>query len=129
MAIARPVLKRHFATLVALLVVLACVAFFFHSRRQSRPLEEVAEQLGLRVEDIAAMAPRISSQTGATLGTSRRVLYLMACSGVPTRNDLEAQATRAADIAERQRLTPRQAATSVLSSIASIDSDVALRNC
>ena len=129
MTAARPVLKNHFATLVALIVVLACIAFFFQSRRQSRPLEEVAEQLGLRVEDIAAMAPRIASQTGATLGTSRRVLYLLACSGVPTRGDLEAQALRAADIAERQRLTPRQAATSVLSSIASIDSDAALRNC
>ena len=125
----RPALRNHFATLVALAVVLVCVVFFFNSRRQSTPLEEVARRLGLKVDDFAAMAPRISSQTGATLGTSRRVLYLLACSGVPKSADLEAHAMRAADIAEKQRLTPRQAATSVLSSIPSIDSEAALRHC
>lgn len=121
-------LKNHVATLIAVAVVLACVVFFFNSRRESRPLEEIANRIGLKVDDITAMAPRIASQTGATLGTSRRVLYLLACSGVPNGADLEAQATRAADIAERQRLTPRQAATSVLA-MSAADSAAALRNC
>ena len=125
----RPILKTHFATLVALAIVLVCVAFFFNSRRESTPVEEVVQRLGLKPDDYAAMGPRISSQTGATLGTSRRVLYLLACSGVPTSADLEAHARQAADIAEKQRLTPRQAARSVLSSISSVDSEAALRRC
>ena len=125
----RPVLRNHVATLIALLVVIACVAFFFHSRRQSTPLDEVARRIGLQVGDFDAMAPRIAAQTGATLGTSRRLIYLLACSGVPNSADLESHAMRAADIAEKRRLTPRQAATSVLSSIAAVDSEAALRHC
>ena len=32
-------------------------------------------------DDLMAMGPRIATQTGATLGTSRHVVYLLACSG------------------------------------------------
>jgi hypothetical protein len=129
-ATGRRPLRGHAATLLALAVVVACIVLFFQARRESRPIEEVAGRLGLKADDLVAMAPRISSRTGATLGTSRRVVYLMACSGVASGADVEAQAMLAADLAEKQRLTPRQATTTVLRTIpAGQDAEKALLNC
>ena len=101
----------------------------FSGRYDSKPLNVVATRVGLSSDDLVAMIPRISSQTGATLGTSRRVIYLMACSGVPTGSTLEAQALLAANIAEKRGVTPREATQSVLSAIPAPQGIAALREC
>lgn len=120
---------KHIATYGGLALALAFVVVFFNGRRESKPLDLVATRVGLNAADLVAMAPRISSQTGATMGTSRRVVYLLACSGVPTRANLETQATLAAGIAEKQRLTPREATQTVLSAMPLSGGATVLRDC
>jgi hypothetical protein len=97
-------MRKHIATLAGLALALAFVALFFSGRYESKPFNEVASQIGLTPDDLIAMVPRISSQSGATLGTSRRLVYLMACSGVATSATLEAQAMEAAHLAEKRGL-------------------------
>ena len=122
-------MSKHLATLAGLALALAFVVLFFQGRTETRPLSEVAPRVGLKVDDLLAMGPRIASQTGATLGTSRRLVYLMACSGVSTSSNLEAHAKQAADISEQRRLTPREAATTVLNEMRSTDGAATLRDC
>jgi len=123
-------MRKHVATMAGLALALAFVALFFEGRSlESKPLSVVAPRVGLKADDLLAMGPRIASQTGATLGTSRRLVYLMACSGVPTSTTLEAHARQAADIAEQRRLTPREAATAVLGEMRSSDGASSLRDC
>jgi hypothetical protein len=122
-------MHKHMATLAGLALALAFVVIFFEGRHESKPLHVVATRIGLKTDDLDAMAPRIASLTGATLGTSRRVVYLMACSGVTTRATLEAQATLAANIAETKGVTPREAAKTVLGATPTNDPEVALRDC
>ena len=122
-------MRKHIATFAGLVLALAFVFLFFYGRSESKPLDVVATRVGLKVDDLAAMAPRISSQTGATMGTSRRVVYLMACSGVSTGATLEAHATLAADVAEKQRLSPREAAKTVLRTMQISDEVASLQGC
>lgn len=122
-------MRKHLATMAGLALALAFVVLFFQGRYESKPLSVVAPRVGLKADDLLAMAPRIASQTGATLGTSRRLVYLMACSGVPTSTTLEAHAKQAADIAEQRRLTPREAATTVLNEMRSTEGASTLRDC
>ena len=122
-------MRKHLATLAGLALALAFVVLFFHGRNESQPLSVVAPRVGLKADDLLAMGPRIASQTGATLGTSRRLVYLMACSGVPTSTTLEAHAKQAADISEQRKLTPREAATAVLNEMRATDGASTLRNC
>ena len=122
-------MRKHLATMAGLALALAFVVLFFHGRYESKPLSVVAPRVGLKVDDLLAMAPRIASQTGATLGTSRRLVYLMACSGVPTSTTLEAHAKQAADLAEQRSLTPREAATTVLHGMRSTEGASTLRDC
>ncbi len=68
----------------------------------------------MQFEDLNAIAPRIASRTGATIGTSRRVVYLLACSGVPDRTTMEARALEAANTTVTRRMTAREAAIVVL---------------
>jgi hypothetical protein len=120
---------KHFATFAGLALALAFVVVFFNGRYEAKPLSVVAPRVGLQVDDLLAMVPRVASQTGATLGTSRRLIYLMACSGVPTSANFEAHAKQAADIAEQRRLTPREAATTVLKEMRLAGGAAALSNC
>ena len=122
-------MRRHIATFVALALTLAFVAAFFYGRREAKPLSEVAMRVGLNADDLAAMVPRIASQSGATIGTSRRLVYLMACSGVPKSATFEAHAKLAADRAEQRRLTPREAALTVLSDLQNGSAESPLRDC
>jgi hypothetical protein len=122
-------MRKHIATLAGLALALAFVVLFFHGRPETKPLDQVADRVGLKADDLVAMAPRISSQTGATMGTSRRLVYLMACSGATTGATLEAQARLAAGIAEKQRMTPREAARTVLSAMPATGGADALRDC
>ena len=122
-------MRRHIVTLGGLMLALAFIVLFFYGRSETKPLAVVATRVGLKADDLVAMAPRISSQTGATLGTSRRVVYLMACSGVSTGATLEANAKLAADISEKQRLTPREATKTALRTLQASDDAASLRDC
>ena len=106
---------RHVFSVVALGAAAAFVVVFFTGRIDSKHLNAVAPRVGMQPEALNALVPRVSSQTGATTGTSRRVVYLLACSGVPTHATMEAKAIEAAAITEQRRVTARQAALVVLS--------------
>ena len=104
---------KHLATIAGIAVVATFVAVFF-AGRETRRLDEVAPRVGLSHEDLIAMGPRVSSVTGATLGTARRVVYLLACSGQSSKTTLESQAVLAGTLARQQRLTDREAVSAVL---------------
>jgi hypothetical protein len=106
---------KHVFSVIGLGLAALFVVVFFTGRVDSKHLALVAPRVGMHVDDLSALAPRIASQTGATIGTSRRVVYLLACSGVPDPSTMEAQAREAAAITEKQSLTAREAAVLVLS--------------
>jgi hypothetical protein len=122
-------MRKHLATIAGLVLACAFVVVFLLGKRQAFALEEIAPRVGLKPDDLLAMAPRVATQTGATLGTARRVIYLMACSGLPKGTAFEAQATRAAAVAEKRSLTPREATKTVLNEMPSARGDDALRDC
>ena len=105
---------KHIATVAGVVLSGLFVVVFFVGRAETRHLAEVAPRVGMNYNDLLAMAPRVASQTGVTLGTSRRMVYLLACSGLPTRNTLEEQATLAGSMAKQQRLSDREAVTAAL---------------
>ncbi|MEO8806499.1 MAG: hypothetical protein ABI433_10470 [Burkholderiaceae bacterium] len=105
---------KHIATVGGVTLSALFVVVFFAGRAETRHLTEVAPRVGMNSDDLLAMAPRIASQTGVTLGTSRRVVYLLACSGLPSRNTLEEQAALAGALAKKQRLSDREAVRAVL---------------
>lgn len=105
---------KHIATVAGVGLSVMFVVVFFVGRAETKHLTEVAPRIGMSSDDLIAMAPRVASQTGATLGTSRRVVYLLACSGLPTRSTLEEQATLAGTMAKQQRLSDREAVSAVL---------------
>ena len=106
---------KHVFSVIGVGFALLFVVVFFTGRIDSKHLALVAPRVGMHVDELAALAPRIASQTGATVGTSRRVLYLLACSGVPDRSTMEDRAREAAAITELRSLTAREAAVLVLS--------------
>jgi protein-disulfide isomerase-like protein with CxxC motif len=106
---------KHVFSVVGVGLAAVFVAVFFTGRVDSKHLTVVAPRVGMKADELNALVPRIATQTGATIGTSRRVVYLLACSGVPTAATIEAQAREAAVITEKQRMTAREAAVSVLS--------------
>jgi hypothetical protein len=120
---------KHIFTVVGLGMAGVFVAVFFTGRMNSRQLDVVAPRVGMKAEALNALAPRISSQTGATMGTSRRVVYLLACSGVPTRETMESQAIVAALMTEKKRLTAREATKHVLTRSTSRGAEDPLRDC
>jgi hypothetical protein len=105
---------KHIGTVAGLGLAVAFVVVFFIGRTESKQLVDVAPKVGMSHEDLLAMGPRVASQTGATLGSSRRVVYLLACSGMSSRDALEAQATRAGSLARKDRLTDREAVIAIL---------------
>jgi protein-disulfide isomerase-like protein with CxxC motif len=120
---------KHVFTVVGVSLASVFVAVFFTGRVDSKHLTAVAPRVGMHVDELNALVPRIATETGATLGTSRRVVYLLACSGMPTPATMEAQAREAAIITEKQRVTARQATVSVLSGSASDGSSNPLKDC
>jgi hypothetical protein len=105
---------RHVFTVAAVGLTAAFVAVFFTGRVDNKQLHAVAPRVGMQANELIALVPRVAAQTGATPGTSRRVLYLLACSGLPTASTIETQAREAAAGTVRG-LTARQATLSVLS--------------
>ena len=105
---------KHIATVAGVGLAVAFVVVFFIGRTESKHLTEVAPRVGMSYDDLMAMGPRVATQTGATLGTSRHVVYLFACSGQASKATLESQAVQAGTLARRQRLSDREAVAAVL---------------
>jgi hypothetical protein len=120
---------KHVFTVIGLGLAALFVVVFFTGRVDSKHLAAVAPRVGMHPDDLSAIAPRIASQTGATVGTSRRVVYLLACSGVPDRSTMEARAREAAHITEKQHLTAREATVLVLSGTPQQGSPSPLSDC
>ena len=107
-------MTKYLATIAGLGLSVAFVVIFFVGRAETKNLGEVAPRVGMSYDDLMAMGPRVASQTGVTLGTSRRVVYLLACSGQSSQSTLERQATQAGMLARRERLSDREAVGAVL---------------
>jgi hypothetical protein len=120
---------KHIFSVVGLGMTAVFVAVFFTGRMNSKHLDIVAPRVGMQPEALSALAPRVSSQTGATIGTSRRVVYLLACSGVPTAATIESKAIEAALITEKHRMTAREATVKVLSGTVAESTTGPLHDC
>ena len=120
---------KHVFSVAGVGLAAAFVVVFFTGRIDSKHLTTVAPRVGMEAPQLDALIARVASQTGATAGTSRRVVYLLACSGVPTAATIEAQAREAAIITERQRMTARQAAVTVLSGTHNESAGSPLKDC
>ena len=105
---------KHISTVAGLGLAVAFVVVFFVGRSESKQLVDVAPKVGMSHEELLALGPRIASQTGVTLGSSRHVVYLLACSGMANKASLEEQATQASSLAKKDRLSDREAVTAVL---------------
>ena len=119
---------KHIASVAGIGLAVAFVAVFFVGRSETKHLTEVAPRVGMSYDDLMAMGPRVATQTGATLGTSRHVVYLLACSGQASKSTLESQAVQAGTLARRQRLSDREAVVAVLAQ-AGRDSVDSLKGC
>ncbi len=120
---------KHVFSVAGLGLAAAFVVVFFTGRVDSKHLTVVAPRVGMHAEELDALVPRVSARTGATAGTSRRVVYLLACSGIPTSATMEAQALEAATITEKRRVTARQATVTVLSGMPVEASPSPLKDC
>ena len=120
---------KYIATLGALVLTCAFVLVFFLGRTQSHHLTDVAPRVGMSYEELMALGPRVATRSGATLGTSRRVVYLLACSGLSSKSTLEAQATQAGTLAKQQRLTDREAVDAVLAPLGTGPAHSNLKDC
>ena len=120
---------KHVFTVAGVGLAAAFVVVFFTGRLDSKHLAAVAPRVGMNASELDALVPRIAAQSGATAGTARRVVYLLACSGVPTSATIEATARDAANITEKQRMTARQATVVVLSGSPVEDSTSPLSDC
>jgi len=105
------------------------IVVFFVGRSESKHLADVAPRVGMSLEELVALGPRIASNTGVTLGSSRRVVYLLACSGVASKQTLEEQATLAGTLVRQQRLTSREAVLAVLAQRANGAGIESLKGC
>ena len=120
---------KHVFSVIGVGCALLFVVVFFTGRLDSKHLALVAPRVGMHGDELGALAPRIASETGATVGTSRRVVYLLACSGVPDRTNMEARAREAAAISRERKLTAREATVLVLSGRLGEDATRPLRDC
>jgi hypothetical protein len=120
---------KHVFSVVGLGFAVFFIVVFFTGRIDSKQLPSVAPRVGMQPDELDAIVTRISSKTGATIGTSRRVVYLLACSGVPNRSTIESQALQAADITEKRRLTAKEATVFVLSGKPNQSTPSPLRDC
>jgi len=107
---------KQIATVAGVGLATAFIVVFFVAKPDSMELVDVAPRVGMSHEELLALGPRIASHTGVTLGTSRRVVYLLACSGLATRQTLEEQATQASTKALSERLSDREAVLAVIGS-------------
>ncbi len=122
-------MSKHIATVAGVGVAAVFVAIFFVGRTATKDLKDIAPRIGMSTDELLAIGPRIATQTGATLGTSRRVVYLLACSGQVTKATLESQAIEASRLTRQQQLTDREAVTAILSQRSSGAAAESLSDC
>ena len=120
---------KHLSTAAGLALAVAFVVVFFIGRTESQQLADLAPKVGMSHEDLLAVGPRIASQTGVTLGSSRRVVYLLACSGLVDKGSLETQAALASSLAKKDRLTDREAVIAVLAQRTGAAAADSLKGC
>ena len=120
---------KHIATVAGVGLAVAFVVVFFVGRTESRHLTEVAPRVGMSYDDLMAMGPRVATQTGVTLGSSRRVVYLLACSGQASKATIESQAVQAGTLARQQRLSDREAVVAVLAQAGNGAGTESLKGC
>lgn len=108
---------KHLLSLGGAAIALGFVAVFFSGRIDNKPLAEVAPRVGMNETELQGLGPRIAAQSGATIGTSRRIVYLLACSGLPSQATMEMQALRAARLARQRHITAREATLAVLDAV------------
>ena len=120
---------KHIATVSGIGLAVAFVAVFFVGRTQTKQLNEVAPRVGMSYDALMAVAPRVASQTGVTLGSSRRVVYLLACSGQANPSTLEEQALQAGTLAKQKRLSDREAVREVLALRSTRGETASLQDC
>jgi hypothetical protein len=120
---------KHVFRVVGLGMAAVFAAMFFTTRVSTQDLGVVAPRVGMARRALDALGSKISSQTGATIGTSRRVVYLLACSGVTTAATIESKSIEAAQITETERLTAREAASTVLARSGTLGAQSLLRDC
>jgi len=120
---------KHIASVAGIGLAVAFVVVFFIGRTETKHLTEVAPRVGMSYDDLMAMGPRVASQTGVTLGSSRRVVYLLACSGQASKSTLETQAVQAGTLAKQRRLSDREAVVAVLAQAGSSSAAEKLKGC
>jgi len=120
---------KHIASVAGIGLAVAFVVVFFIGRTETKHLTEVAPRVGMSYDDLMAMGPRVASQTGVTLGSSRRVVYLLACSGQASKSTLETQAVQAGTLAKQQRLSDREAVVAVLAQAGNSSAAEKLKGC
>jgi hypothetical protein len=120
---------KHMATVGGIGLAVAFVVVFFIGRTESKHLTEVAPRVGMSYDDLMAIGPRVASQTGVTLGSSRHVVYLLACSGHATKSTLEMRATQAGNLARQQRLSDREAVVAMLAQNGISTGQSSLKGC
>ena len=120
---------KSIATIGGLGLAVAFVVVFFVGRTETKQLAEVAPRVGMSYDELMALGPRIASSTGVTLGSSRHVVYLLACSGLSSRATLEAQAAQAGSLARQQRLSDREAVVAILAQRDGAGATANLKGC
>lgn len=120
---------KHLATVSGIGLAVAFVAVFFVGRTQTKHLNDVAPRVGMSYDALMAVGPRVASQTGVTLGSSRRVVYLLACSGQATPSTLEEQALQAGTLAKQKHLSDREAVREVLALRSTRGEAASLQDC
>jgi hypothetical protein len=120
---------KHIASAAGVGLAALFIVVFFVGRSESKHLADVAPRVGMSLEELVALGPRIASNTGVTLGSSRRVVYLLACSGVASKQTLEEQATLAGTLVRQQHLTSREAVLAVLAQRANGAGIESLKGC
>ncbi len=120
---------KYIATIGGLALAVAFVVVFFIGRTETKHLNEVAPRVGMSYDELMAMGPRVASATGVTLGTSRHVVYLLACSGRSSKTMLESQAAQASTLAKQQRLSDREAVVAVLAQADGGATGATLKGC
>ena len=120
---------KYIATIGGLGLAVAFVAVFFVGRTETKHLTEVAPRVGMSYDELMAMGPRIASTTGVTLGTSRHVVFLLACSGLSSKATLETQAAQASTLAKQQRLSDREAVVAILAQGSGAGAPANLKGC
>ena len=123
-------MNKHIVTVAGVaLAGLFVVVFFVERSQHTLQLADVAPRVGMSYDDLMALGPRVASTTGVTLGSSRHVVYLLACSGLATRQTLEEQATLAGSLARQQHLSDREAVAAVLARSGDGSGSSRLKDC